>query len=200
MSYILDALNKAEQARQQQQVEQPMPQPIETIHNNKTPSKLLLITLIVCVAFILVYALLPRQETNQRVAIVSTAAPEKQHQQTPSISPPSALKPPAKAIQPLTNEPIDTNPRLASDTKITVLPTLMTLPQHILDNLPAITISAHTYNTIAAKRMVIINNKVLHENRPVSEHLFLKNITPHGVELEYDSTTFSMTAFDTWPY
>lgn len=73
------------------------------------------------------------------------------------------------------------------------------LPQ-TLKSLPAITISAHIYNALASKRMVIINDKVLHENKYISENLLLKNITQHGVELEFDGISFSMTAFDAWPY
>jgi len=193
MSYILDALNKAEQSRQQQQT--PTSQTINTQTNateqpshNRTTWRF---SFGLLAAALLLWLLMPEQPDTQ---LTSAAT------QAPNVLP--TTQPEAKSVAPAPVEPIvEVEQSIAPPiSEMTNLPTLSELPSEVLASLPAINISAHTYADDAAKRMVIINDKVMHEMRHVSAALLLREITPTGVILAYNGIAFSMTAFDTWPY
>ncbi len=208
MSYILDALNKADQARKQQQESVEL-SPAHQAPLTQPESRYLLPgTLFALTVTGLLYWLAPSEETGGQHPAVITTEPSlipMQPQSSVIQQPPQQQAPIEKAaaeaateknLEPDTNSGI----QAPSENELSPVPKLMELPKQLLDALPAISISAHTYSKEKQKRMVIINNKVLHENRPVSEQLLLRNITREGVELEFNGTLFSMTTYDSWPY
>jgi len=198
MSYILDALNKADQARKQQLETSPQlpssdSSQAETRHNQLLPAGLLTLSLSG-----LLYWLAPWQAPQTPVAAVTQ--PTVQPVITAQPQTPTHTEPVQQVARKtaLADEKPDIQPQ--AESRVEAVPALMDLPRQLLDALPAINISAHTYSAEKHKRMVIINNKVLHENRPVTEQLLLRSITKEGVELEFNGTLFSMTTYDSWPY
>lgn len=209
MSYILDALNKAEQTRKQGSEDIQVVQSASASNTSqKQNNKLIMTLLMLSIGLILLWLILSPlpQESISMIDKAPVSVPIENKEQPISSVP---HQPKVVSIQKNTNisdNTIDTlpdtntEPVSAPSVTTTITPTIMNLPQHIRDTLPAINISAHIHGEVAGKRMVIINNKVLHENDYISEHLILKTITKHGVELEFDGTLFSMTALDTWPF
>jgi len=194
MSYILDALNKAEQSRKQQL--EPVSKTTSAQVSPSAEPRSNLVYLIgfgLVVAALLIWFLVPSAEQSNPVKIAETVTPTVIPMNTPTL----------KVVTPTPAEVITTEPakmEAPAPSEPPSLPTLSQLPSEILASLPAIKISAHTYADDAAKRMVIINDKVMHEMRHISAALLLREITLTGVILAYDGIAFSMTAFDTWPY
>ncbi len=208
MSYILDALNKADQARKQQLENVPPPPSTASSSVQSRGSQTALFALLACTLGLLLYWFVPRPvqqaeqepvavmaDTQEKVVVgqivVSTVEQPGREQLPPAQT--DHNEEPATALQ---------QPELPPETEAAPesMLTLMELPQSVLDRLPPIKISAHTFSPNQAKRMVIINDKVLRENRNVSEQLLLKSITRQGVALEFDGTLFSMSVYDSWPY
>lgn len=79
------------------------------------------------------------------------------------------------------------------------LPGIMELPASIRNSLPAIKISGHIYDENPSSRMVIINDKVMHEGKYLNNDLMIEEITDNGIVLNQSGTLFSMTTFDSWP-
>jgi hypothetical protein len=73
------------------------------------------------------------------------------------------------------------------------------LDKSVRAQLPPIIISAHVYSDNPKKRMVIINNKVVHEGAYISDKLYLKRIDPQGITLSFAGTWFTMKVKDVWP-
>jgi hypothetical protein len=204
MSYILDALNKAEQTRKQSQ--HPTTQTY-TEHEATPPSnpqsfsrnKLILWLGLVLFIMLWAYQSLPMKPAAQTQQPVTLQNPE-HHAIDISPTPPQPathLKA-MKATQSV-NPPavkIEAKPITKHQTKS--IPNIRALPQNILNELPTLTMSAHTFSTTKNRRMVIINDVVLHENQYIDQHLLLKSITQYGVEIEYQDTLFSMVAMDNW--
>ena len=209
MSYILDALNKADQARKQQQETSPTLPAQETSQAQPERSHMLPAGLLGLTITGLLFWLAPWQEEAPTTPpAVVTQPPFTENRPTEQATFPRQSRPvtqtstePAPVQQRFeeTVSPANDMPSLP-EPEDDAVPTLMALPRQLLDALPAINISAHTYSPEKHKRMVIINNKVLHENRPVSTQLLLRRITKEGVELEFNGTLFSMTTYDSWPY
>ncbi len=207
MSYILDALNKADSARKQQQPEQttaPRPTPQTKAKPSWIWGLLALLGIIIAVTF----WWLNQEQENIRKLFTS--------QPTPIIQP-SKTKP----TEPVISQHADTiatvkhTPKAVPATMPThaaaqhTTTTITQQPQaipHILDldtaiqnKLPSIAITAHVYSADTKKRMVMINNHVLHEGDAIADGLTLKSIDEQGVTLALDGAPFTMKTKDTWP-
>ena len=68
------------------------------------------------------------------------------------------------------------------------------LPFMIKQKLPPLKISLHFYNSIPARRLVRINNKILHESDSIDNKLIVEKITPTSVILNYDGESFELNA------
>jgi general secretion pathway protein B len=102
-------------------------------------------------------------------ATENQAAPRPQAEQPP---PP----PPAKA----TSQP-DKNPPLLKD-----------LPVAQQKNIPNISMAGHVYSDEPARRMIMINNKIVREGERIGDNLKLVRITWDGVILSHDNTEFQI--------
>jgi len=195
MSYILDALNKADQARKEG--EQAIPSPQQQVSNVATSSNFgrgfLLVVVIASITMF--FWLSPRQPESQPDPNSATSIDK----QAPI--PQVQTQQPRQIVQNKPEPLFNTEAELPAEEALEPegIPNIMALPQSVLNALPAIKISAHTYSESAGKRMVIINGKMLHENKYISEHLLLKTITQDGIELEIDGMLFSMEALTSWP-
>ena len=187
MSYILDALNKAEKDRQRQ-----APSPIPVMPNDKTSSphqkstsKRNLFMVTIALLPLILWIVLSHEEE-----IPSKQGPLSQQAQV--ITPASEPTTQAKEIV----------PQLVQNTPVKaeiIIPNIMALDSELRNQLPPIAISAHVYSEKAKKRMVIINNQVKHEQQYIGENLQLTHITPQGIQLQYKNTAFTMRVRDQWP-
>jgi len=195
MSYILDALNKADQARKEGEHETPsLPQHTSNIPANSHRGRGLFFV-VALASLAMFFWLSPWQsETSHNQSIV-----------TPSVKPIPAPQIPTQQPKQVNIEELESlsgnELELLPETAIqpAAIPNIMALPQSVLNALPPIKISAHTYSENADKRMVIINDKMLHEKKYISERLLLRSITKQGVELEFDGTIFTMEPLTSWP-
>ena len=197
MSYILDALNKADSARKQQQPEQataPLPTPKPKANQSWLWGLFALLGIIIVVTL----WWLNQEQKNIRKLFTSQPTPIIQPAKTKPIEP--VISEHAPTVVPATM-PTHT----AAQNTTTIEPQPQAIP-HISDldtatreQLPAITIAAHIYSTDIKKRMVIINNRVLHEGDTIADGLTLKSIDDQGVTLALDGAPFTMKTKDTWP-
>lgn len=72
------------------------------------------------------------------------------------------------------------------------LPLLHDLPAAIRKRLPPLTFAGHVYAEDAAKRMIIINNRICREGDMVEDQLYLDRIVWEGVILRYQDLRFRM--------
>ncbi len=185
MSYILDALNKADKDRQQQ-----TPAQMPTIPNHETTyiqktsrKKLWLLLFVIILLSLALWLVMHDEETSTTQAI----SPKIAHLITP-------------IPQPLIHPETTTPPQVQIQAKIKeTIPNIMGLKKGIQSQLPPINISAHVYSADVSKRMVIINNQVKHEQQYIGEQLQLTHITPQGIQLQYQGTVFMMSVKDQWP-
>lgn len=70
------------------------------------------------------------------------------------------------------------------------LPYKRELPENIQAELPALSYNGHTYSINPLKRLIIINNKILREKDRVNTDLTLHEITRDGVVLNYNGVLF----------
>ncbi len=76
------------------------------------------------------------------------------------------------------------------------LPPLMEdLPVAIRAGIPDLTFAGHVYSEVAAKRLIIINNRIVREGDLISNGLSLKQIDPDGVVLQYERSVFRVKLF-----
>jgi len=70
------------------------------------------------------------------------------------------------------------------------------LPMALQNSLPDITIEGHIYDSDPYSRMVFINGKIRTEKQQITQDLTLEEITPDGVILSYQGSTFHMGVFE----
>ena len=210
MSYILDALKKADHERRQGSVpslENSSPAPAQQPQHNRN--------MIFVLAFALLMVVIVWFKPWQEEGSIEHMNLSSQATQTKTMSTQSE---PVRSGADKSRQPIDTlsaqvtldemseKPVLeavstpqqsVSDTG--AIPRLMTLPAQTRNSLPAIQISGHIYDPTPANRMVIINGQVEREGHFVSDGLILEKITEDGIVLNYSGTLFFMNVFDSWP-
>jgi hypothetical protein len=69
---------------------------------------------------------------------------------------------------------------------------LKELPIEIRKSIPEISMAGHVYSEIPARRMIMINNKIVREGERVGDQLKLLRITWDGVILRHVSTDFQI--------
>ncbi|MDP3695174.1 MAG: general secretion pathway protein GspB, partial [Desulfocapsaceae bacterium] len=71
-------------------------------------------------------------------------------------------------------------------------PLVQDLPDSVQKMLPPIKLAGHVYAKDAAKRMIMINNKICHEGDLLENQLVLEQIIWEGVVLRYQDIRFRM--------
>ncbi|HID36148.1 MAG TPA: hypothetical protein EYP39_02030 [Ghiorsea sp.] len=195
MSYILDALNKADKDRQQQAPISTTPASSQhkptTAHQTNAGKYSLFIVFITVVSLVL--WVFP---SNDETSIQQDTLPQKKQNITPAPQFRSLVQVKETTPQPIQQTATKTEP---VQEKVKTVPNIMALHSEIRNQLPPIAISAHVYSQSTNKRMVIINNQVKHEQQYIAEHLQLTRITQHGIQLQYKDTAFTMKVKDQWP-
>lgn len=104
--------------------------------------------------------------------------------------------PPAEQIQPATPSrvvrPSSPPPSETTATQDDSPPLLKELPIEIRKSIPEISMAGHVYSEIPARRMIMINNKIVREGERVGDQLKLLRITWDGVILRHVSTDFQI--------
>jgi len=68
--------------------------------------------------------------------------------------------------------------------------TLRELPAQLRHEIPALDVGGYLYSPNRAERSIVINKKLLREGEPVAPDLALEEIEPHGVILNYKGTRY----------
>lgn len=211
MSYILDALNKAEQDRKRARAPG-----LDTMHRNTakpTSTRRLVIAGIILLALInggfLVYWFGAHQYSA--AAIAHGAAAHTTATSTPSTATmaggqsaapvASAQASRGQRVTPqdaLATTPANNGPRTAASEKPIGI---SDLPVSVQQQLPSMTFSSHIYDADDAKyRMVSINGKLLHEGDMVAPGIRLVHITEEGVVLTFQGYTFKVSVLHDWSF
>jgi len=201
MSYILDALKKADQERQQGDVPSlKSSSPSTTQHTPSHRNIIWVMTLAIIIALVWFkpwQGQTPTQQELQSVPATQTTTNIKPAMEMPQTVQSEPIQPTPKTDAPV---PAETTASTQKSTSEPVsIPNVMELPAHIQNTLPTIQISGHIYDATPANRMIIINGHVEREGRYISDNTILDSITEDGIILNHSGTLFSMTVFDSWP-
>jgi len=90
------------------------------------------------------------------------------------------------------SSPARTVEKKATAEQVEDVPLMQDLPTAIRKRLPPLTLAGHVYAENAAKRMIIINNRICREGDMVEEQLYLDRIIWEGVILRYQEVRFRM--------
>jgi general secretion pathway protein B len=211
MSYILDALKKAEQERKQGDIpDLDSSVAVKTQYASKSSVPLLLIVvMLIVVAFAWfkpwqspITAKQPDQLTqlSQPVVAIQQAETKQPEPIQKVVKPIESIRdtPPVEIVETVEPSPNESEILEAVVAEPAAITNIMDLPSYIRNGLPSIQISGHIYDETPASRMVVINGQVEREGRYVSDRLILEEITQDGIVLNFDGTLFSMTTFDSW--
>lgn len=75
---------------------------------------------------------------------------------------------------------------------------LTQLPSAFQDQVPSMDFNAHSYSSVATKRMVKVNGATLHEGDWIGSEVQLKTILPSKVVLEMQGQQFTLPALGEW--
>jgi len=216
MSYILEALKKAEKERGRAAKTHVLPPPVVDVRKKKrTPSWIVLLIAAVCIgAGLLALRTAPWKsqgpssphgdvrpqpgqeemsaDTHQQRRGNSTSAlPETPaHKPAPGPQPPSIPAATASLHQDSASPPPREQPTSPRKAQL-----LHELPPSVQGSIPEITISAHYYDRDPASRVATVNGRVMHEGQIVSPGLTIERITPSGVVFGYQGYFFQKGVF-----
>lgn len=200
MSYILDALKKSDEDRQNNQSPtiQTMQRPAKSSQNNF--NVLLIVVIVFCamvIAGLLVYLLLDKDiETvsgvrdQQTVSGSYNAAVPADKVQVESVNQESQ----GEENKALPSDSVSTTP---DETSPTVA--FADLPDNVRTEIPPLTFSFHVYSqTVPTNRSIIINKRLSKEGDVIEKFLKLEEITPEGVVLRWKDKKFFINVVENW--
>lgn len=204
MSYILEALKKAESERGPSATSMPpaLRDPAHLRRHSAPPSRLPVVFAALALLAIglaaLVWSALPQKSSTYTVT-VTTSPPDpavRSPLSTPAIM--SAIPAP-RAQQPAPAARIASAPMPAiasahATSKIEErLPELHELPEALQRDIPALSVSGYIYAEQPADRSIIINRKFLREGDQVAADLLLEKLTPGGMILNFRGVRYRAT-------
>ena len=201
MSFILDALRKSETERQHKGAAEFANVPTSNEGRRRPPAwlwvlgALLLINLAVLTGILLRPEVRPTAEPTETTALPEpTPDPADDDDFASRVAaarenapPREAPLVPANDAPPTTAEPA-TPP--AAPRSIATLPTIHEVQAQGLVSLPALHVDIHVYSESAADRFVFINMSKHNEGSRLAEGPLVEEITPDGVVLSLNGTTF----------
>jgi general secretion pathway protein B len=190
MSYILEALKKAEAERRQEKVPGIHTQPLAAASLARRESRwqrALLWIAAACASAIALLAaiwLAPWQSTPASVQIAQAPVP------VAPVAPPMAVPAPVphreskvhekeKPVAPTVSVPVETH-----------IPTLRELPEQIQREIPEFKVGGYIYADKPADRSVLINNRLLHEGDEAAPGVTLERMQKNGMILHYKKYRF----------
>ena len=216
MSYILDALRKAERERHRGHVPTlPAASQAPSVTSSSLKYLYAVIALLILSAGVLIGVWQPFRATPTPVAdlpaapvdaptpVVAAVAPTAPHPSSAPIAPARA-----PAAVPTAPAPVVVRPAEAPASAPVVVPPaapvpaanqavsdeirpLADLPAAIKQEIPAMTVLFHAYSSTPSQRLVQVNNKPLHEGDSLQPGLKLEQITADGMVFSYKGYRFS---------
>ena len=222
MSYILDALKKSDQERQQGASPN-----LNSIHGSPTTATKLstfqqhrviwlifggTILFLFCLGiFFFLYQqhltvsrLLEETEPSRltaklpkRQATTTLAQSSDQVGEGEGISSPQVI---IKEKQNVLRSVVVNNPppypegRFEKESSITSVPLLQDLPAPLQAEIPSLEFAGHTYSEEPYQRMIIINGRILREGDMIAPNTYLTEITWEGVTIAFNGTRFRVKA------
>lgn len=197
MSYILDALKKSDQERQQGAG--PSLQTVHRPHNNTAERGWLYLLLALVVLLILALAglvgwflfdlndnsLEPAKINESAVATVITELPTN----SASLNEDSKMAKVSVATASLQSVP---------STKSRVVVPFSQLPLTVRNAIPAMTFSFHVYSDSPDRRTIIINGRRVKQGAMIDDQLLLDEITANGVIFSWQDHQFSIPVVEAW--
>jgi general secretion pathway protein B len=210
MSYILDALKKSDQQRQQNNGPT-----LQTVQHSQVlqPSAgafnwliaiivLLLVTLLALAGW---YYVTGQAKNSSVSAAATTVAVAPSSTANQPVLPPAVDTPPTVAAQvaPVNSQaaaPAQVVPAVpAATAKREPVVEMWQLPDTVQQQLPAMTFSFHVYSDNPQRRTIIINNRRVKQGDTVAQGLLLEEITPLGVVLQWQQLhRFSINVVENW--
>lgn len=208
MSYILDALRKAEQERHLRQPPNLLvsPPPIQPTRQRLWLWLGLGLGLGFNIALLAYFLIQPQPESIERTA--SAAIPEPPvaepapapplsaiPRKTPIISPPPA-EPLHPSITANPERPRKPSSKSMSGPSVTIgpepIPTLDALPASVRHNFPTLNLDIHVYSPDADKRFVVVNGRRYREGDLIDDGVVLETVTLDGAILRQGSRRFRL--------
>ena len=200
MSYILDALNKSEEEKQQHRTPS-----LNTIHQkpdrkrSQGPSWTAILSLLILMNLVGLMIWLFFFSGSSSSPMLSRTQPEVGSSSVSSVSSRGSPSNVAPRVTPsaLTSSNSDTSqesPRVSLATPLESA----TVPDLINREIAAIRFSSHIYASDAALRMVVINGQALRENARFGSALELSQITEDGVIIRYQNHSIPVSVLSQW--
>jgi general secretion pathway protein B len=196
MSYVLDALKRADAERERGAVPglhaQPVPLLPADADTPRAGRPWLWLGLGLAIGLLTTFAwLIGDRESTPPIAAVPPqpvpAAPV-----AVAVAPPPITRLPAvaaaAAARPAT-KPIDTGASAAADSRVL---TLQELPETVRRELPTLTIGGSIYSTDPAQRFLVINGRVVHEKEEIAPDLRLEQIKLKAAVLKYKDYRYTI--------
>jgi general secretion pathway protein B len=196
MSYILDALNKSEEEKQQHRTPS-----LNTIHQkpdrkrSQGPSWTAILSLLILMNLVGLMIWLFFFSGSSSSPTLSRTQPEVGSSVSSTGSPSNVA--PRVTPSALTSSNSDTSqesPRVSLATPLESA----TVPDLINREIAAIRFSSHIYASDAALRMVVINGQALRENARFGSALELSQITEDGVIIRYQNHSIPVSVLSQW--
>lgn len=227
MSYLLKALEKAEQERQQQPMQEQTTQTV-VVQQSSLPKVFIFVALGVfgLVAYTVLKPSVPVTAHNELVdemleeelntqSLASVSAQVKPNKapetQGADVAPVTVVEPAAKTdTNSNQTETKDSNKQAVDESSVVapaILPEpsvepapldLVELDSATLNALPTIRFQSHIYSSAADYRTVMINDRTLKEGMPISAKVRLKEITPTGVVIRVNEQLVALPKGQDW--
>ena len=203
MSFILDALKKSETDRQQQGSAEFAGVPTSAARREGPPTWLWIVGVLLVVNLAVLIGIFMQPEVSPVAATAAPAQPvpepaleddfEEQVAAARQNAPPRE-EPTALPVEQSTPEPVVRNtPSVAasrSPETVAALPTVHELRANGTVTLPDLHVDIHVFSDAAKDRFVFINMAKYNEGSRLSEGPLVEEITPDGVVLSMNGTTF----------
>jgi general secretion pathway protein B len=204
MSYILDALKKAESERGLSAAPKPPELRSIALLPARQPwlvSAPLVLALLTLTLFLLAllywYKSSPKEATY--TVTVTTARPDPAVHSplsTPAIMssiPAPPIPSASPVVKPLPAQALAMASMGMAQKEHEQIPELRELPEALQRDIPVLTVSGYIYADLPADRSIIINRKFLREGDQVASDLLLEKLTPGGMVLNFRGTRYRAT-------
>lgn len=208
MSYILDALKKADAERERGGVPGLHARPATAATAPRNTSQRTGVWLALTAALAVagaVVALSPAPVVQQSAPAITAPAPaptvsiaESRVAPAPAAAKPEPRKPPRPAVRtaanakPASSKLEDTPAAAASAVAVAVAPLLGELPQDIRSQIPALAISGSVYSDNPSQRLLLVNGQVLPQGSAVAPDVTLVEIRVGSSEFSFRGTRFRL--------
>lgn len=202
MSYILEALKKSEQERQQGRVPGLQTLPPQ-LHDTVQPAKwpyavigVLALSLVFMLGWMRPWARQDKLAGIQHSGIAQETAQAVPDQSSPPVSV-LITEPTASSVKPaIVQKPVLEEPSLSLES----IPHLRDIPSLVQQAIPDMEFAGHVYTSNPEQRSVIINGRSMAEGETVVEGLKVEQITKAGVVFSYQTQLFQMPILQDWAF